>query len=371
MKIRLTLLILLCCIYSMTSQNLLNTSTWTVGTGNVAGFGMYGIAEKNQRELGLNHAGDEVVLWKSLPDDTNFQDGGFYSSYVAIDHTKTYRFSIWIKKTNSDTGHTFFGCHSYTNGQHQTLKLDGTTNTNPYFWYGDLPALNKWYLLVGYIHGSNYSSNINLGRIYDGETTEEVLTITDFKFSTTAINTRSRVFLAYDTNSDDRQYLYNPTIEEINGTEATLNQLFDVNEDSKLIFHYDNAGSQKQRFYCVDALCVIPTPPIGKPTNDEVVIVYEEELEKNSDEEGIIENQLSIFPNPTNGKFSINLVVPDYELSDFVNIYNVNGALVKQVKLPKNVTNLELDIATQPSGIYFIHIHFSNGDSITRKIIKK
>ncbi|QHI38241.1 hypothetical protein IMCC3317_36300 [Kordia antarctica] len=85
MKIKITLLTLLLFIGTVYSQNLLNTTSWTVGTGVVNGFGMYGTAQKNYRELGLNHVGSEVILWKSLPDDTTFADGGFYTSYLNID----------------------------------------------------------------------------------------------------------------------------------------------------------------------------------------------------------------------------------------------------------------------------------------------
>lgn len=368
---KFTLLSLLFFIVSVHSQNLLDASTWTVGFGSVSGFSAYGITEKNQRELGLNHVGNEVVLWKSLPDDTGFQDGGFYSSYVNIDPTKTYRFSVWIKKTNSNTGTTYFGCNSYVNGQHQTLKLDGTTNVNPYFWYGDLPELNKWYLLVGYIHNSSYSSTVSLGRIYDGVTTEEVLTITDLKFSASATNLKSRAFLAYDTNSDDRQYHYEPRMEEVNGIEPSINRLLGINEGSTLVFNYDNSGSQKQRFYC-SAGCQIPTPPVGRPSNDDLDNLITENNKKDDlNSENITSNNLVLYPNPTAGRISVSISNVDYHLSDFISIYNINGALVKEVTLQKKTTSSEIDISSQPSGVYFIHIHLSNGSVVTRRIIKQ
>ena len=83
-------------------------------------------------------------------------------------------------------------------------------NSNPYFWYGDLPALNKWFLLVGYIHAASDPSTTNYGGIYDGETGAKVSTITDFKFSLTATAANHRTYLYYDPNTSDRQYFFGP-----------------------------------------------------------------------------------------------------------------------------------------------------------------
>ncbi|KAB8155759.1 T9SS type A sorting domain-containing protein [Kordia sp. TARA_039_SRF] len=367
MKVKLILLFLTCNIINIYSQNLLSTTTWTVGTGNVTGFSIYGTTEKNYRELSLNHIGHEVIVWKSIPDNTSIQDGGFFSSYVTIDHTKTYRFSVWIKKTNSNEGSSYFGCNSYANGQFQTLRLNDSSISSPYFFVGDLPELNKWYLLVGYVHDSNHSSNISLGRIYDGETGEEVQTLTDFKFTSSATNIRSRSFLAHDSNSDDRQYYFNPTIEEVNGSESTINFLLSINENSSLFFAYDNAGSQKQRFYCRNASCITPTPPIGR-SNTAIDITDSEKIE-NLDEATV--SNVQLYPNPTEGKLTIQSNGINSKFSHSINIYNVQGSLVKQTYLDKETTLLEVDISEMPTGIYFIHLHFSNGNAVTRKIIKK
>ena len=58
-----------------------------------------------------------------------------------------YRFSILAKKINSHGG--------TLRGSWGVNYLTGSPNSNPYFWAGDLPELDKWYLVVGYIHGSN------------------------------------------------------------------------------------------------------------------------------------------------------------------------------------------------------------------------
>lgn len=156
------------------SQNLLNTTSWTVESGSASCFGQNGNTSENSRGLGKNHIGNTVVLWKATPDAANNADGGWNTCYYAINHNTTYRFSVWIKKTNSNSGTTHFGFNAYNNGAHHSLTLNGTIDVNPYFWHGDLPKLNHWYLLVGYVHKSSYGSTANLGRIYDGVTGKTV-----------------------------------------------------------------------------------------------------------------------------------------------------------------------------------------------------
>jgi len=369
MKVNYTLLLFIFCIASLSSQNLLNTSTWTEGTGNVSGFTIYGTTEKNYRDTGLDHLGNEVILWECIPNDTSFQDGGFFSSYIPIDHTKTYRFSVWMKKINSDIGSSYFGCNSLANGQFQTLRLNNSLINSPYFFTGDLPELNKWYLLVGYVHNSSYSSNVSLGKIYDGETGEEVLSLTDFKFTTSAINVRSRSFLVHGSNPVDKQLLYKPTLEKLTSSSPSINQLLSINEESTLIFAYDNAGNQKQRFYCDIPGCPLTTPPAGRPNTTDIKKITDTKENESLTETSV--HSIKLYPNPTEGKLTIQSKEVDVKLSHSINIYNTQGALVEQINVNKETHSLELDITKMPTGVYFIHMHFSNGTAVTRKIIKK
>ncbi|WP_430410481.1 T9SS type A sorting domain-containing protein [Kordia sp.] len=371
-KLLTALPILLCFLLNVNkseAQNMYSLAGWNVGTGNITDFSQYGATSSNIRELGYNHIGDEEVLWKAIPNPSSNGEGGIYGAYKSIDKTKTYRLSIWIKKTNSADGRTYFGCHSKVGSTHYTLNLDGTANSNPYFWYGDLPKLDHWYLLTGYVHKYNYSGPI-LGKIYDGVTGEVVANLQkEFKFSSGATNLMLRSFLYNDPNLQDRQYLYDPHLELVDGTESTLEQLLMVNPNSKLLFVYDNAGNQKQRFYCAFASCTVPTPPAGRVASEEVVAIKKsEEIE---DDNIIVEKELSLYPNPTRGlvllKFNSN---SDVSLAHDINVYNSLGILVKTI--PSNAKNeLEIDLANLSSGMYLVHIHLSNNTSITKQIIKK
>lgn len=223
----LLLLIILIHSCNLFSQNLLNSSSWEVGSNIIPDYKNVGIQQENSREIGVGPHGTDVVLWKAAPSGDGNADGGYESSYVPIDHTKTYRLSVWIKKTNSYDGTAYFGLYSKDNNlAHSTLNLNNAAVGNAYFWYGDLPNINKWYLLVGYIHQSNYTSTVKIGGIYDGSTGAKIANVRDdFKFKTTATSLLNRASLFYDPNISDNQYFYNPRIEAINGTEPTIDQL--------------------------------------------------------------------------------------------------------------------------------------------------
>ncbi len=205
------------------ARNYVNSYDWDVGgTGGTPMFPKNGATAENNREWGIGPHGNRAILWKATPDATSGGDGGWNGDYFSIDHTKTYRYSVWIKKTGSNDGTTYFGTHG---GGAPVLNLDGTENTNPYFWSGDLPSLNKWYLLIGYVHGSGDSSTTHYGGIYDGETGKKVVSATDYKFQTTTTATNHRSYLYYSTAQDNNQYWWDPRVEEVTGFEPTIESL--------------------------------------------------------------------------------------------------------------------------------------------------
>ena len=221
MKIILKLAFLFVLGTSMAQTNLLDTSTWIVGSGSVPGFTQYGPSAKNVREMGIGPHGTSILYWKCIPDAINTNDGGWNTAYQALDHTKTYRFSVWMKKTNSQDGNSLFGFNALdATSNHATLNLDGTATSNPYFTHNGLPQIGQWYLLVGYVNSSSHTSTTYVGGIYDTNG-NKVEYLKDYKFTTLATTMRHRVYLI-DPNPLDNQYYYNPTIYEVNGQEPTI-----------------------------------------------------------------------------------------------------------------------------------------------------
>ncbi|QTE23335.1 T9SS type A sorting domain-containing protein [Polaribacter cellanae] len=366
-----TKLLYLTIIYSITfsihSQNLLNNSSWTVGSGSVTGFIQNGATIENSRELGKNHIGKDVVLWKATPDAANNADGGWNTSWINASSTNSYRFSVWIKKTNSNNGSTYFGFYANNSG---SLRLNGTYYHNLYFWYGDLPKLNRWYLLVGYVHKSSYTGTTNTGGIYDGTTGEKVKTITDYKVSNKVTALRHRSYLYYDTNTLDKQYFYEPRIDVINGNEPTIKKLLKINENSKLILSYDVAGNQTQNFYCGDPSYCSP-PAARKQQKTKELITHEEEIvEETDDTEPDYNNELTVYPNPTENRVSIQVEQELLTQIHTIRIYNTNSTLLQDLSFNK-ANKIEVDLTNTPSGVYFLHLHLKGGKSMTKKIIKK
>lgn len=230
------LIFILFCTTALAQNNLLDTSTWTLGSGSVTGFSRNGNAAENIRELGTNPHGESAILWKAVPDASSNADGGWNSSSITIDHTKTYRFTVWIKKTGNTNGSTYFGTRSYNSSNSATTTyLGGTTvQSNPYFWSGDLPELDKWYLLVGHMHGSGYTGTTDASSgIYDASSGVKVSNISqDFKFRSDAVRFLHRAYLYYNTSTANRQYFWEPTIYEVNGQEPSVAELLDPSVNS-------------------------------------------------------------------------------------------------------------------------------------------
>lgn len=205
--------------------------SWNIGTGSVGIFSANGAAAENNRTWGDGPFGNRVIVWEAINDAASDADGGWNTSLFTIDNTKSYRFSAWIKKTNSTDGTTYLGAYD----DNLVRVGDSTAQSNPYFWCGDLPSLNKWYLLVGYIYGKDDTSTTTTGGIYDGETGKKVTTYsgtancsTDFKFTASSTQQRHRAYLYNDVTTADRQYFWDPRVEEVNGKEPSILALLDL-----------------------------------------------------------------------------------------------------------------------------------------------
>ncbi len=199
--------------------NLISSHSWTISTGSAGIFNQNGATTENSREWGVGPHGNSVLLWKATNDALNDNDGGWVTSYFPIDPNKAYRFTVWIMKMGSTDGTTYFGVYGSPT---PVTSLAGVADTNPYFWLGDLPVLGRWYLLVGYVHGSGDPSTTSYGGIYDSTTGTKVISSTDFKWQATTTSAAHRSYLFYDVTTTDTQYWWTPRVEELNGDEPSI-----------------------------------------------------------------------------------------------------------------------------------------------------
>lgn len=222
-------------------RNLLPIGDWVVGTSGNQGPGgrwnQNGTTAENTIVLGgagtapLGPFGTSVPLWQCRAENTSGtgSDGGWNSPDVEIDHRRSYRSTVWFR-INQNSGSFYHGCRPSPTVP--VLYLNGNAEPNPYFSGVVLGnALDeikpgKWYLSVGIIHGSSYTGLISdVSGIYDPETGRKVFAGLDFKSSPSATLQMHRCYHFYDTSTATRQWMPEPVLEELNGSEAPLDAL--------------------------------------------------------------------------------------------------------------------------------------------------
>ncbi|HGF5129476.1 TPA: fibronectin type III domain-containing protein [Vibrio parahaemolyticus] len=209
--------------------NLLNVSTWKVGTqGSQVGFNRNGRLEESAIVSGMSPFGADA-LWECRPYGDSSGDGGWVTSEFPIDTTKTYRFCVWFKvKDAKGAGAFYLGCSQ----SGSTANLDGTVNKNPYFVSGTYTSLgkveaDKWYLAVGVVHPHAYTgSDSGMAGIYDPVTGEKLYDGTEFKAVEGKATQAHRCYLYYTNNNTQRQWMVRPRVEALDGTEVSLEKMF-------------------------------------------------------------------------------------------------------------------------------------------------
>ncbi|HAZ01069.1 MAG TPA: hypothetical protein DCY97_02675, partial [Marinilabiliales bacterium] len=194
---------------------------WEIGSGSTGFYTINGATSENYRVYGLNPKDERAILWECRPDAVSDADGGWLTDSFAIDKTKSYRFSVFAK-TNANSGTTYLGCKA-----NSVCNLNtATKNSNPYFWSGDLPENNKWYLIVGYIFPAGETGLITQGGIYDCLTGRKVSGVSaSFNWASDALDSIHRCYHYYDTNTGTRQWMYNPRVDLIDGNEPSITAL--------------------------------------------------------------------------------------------------------------------------------------------------
>ena len=248
--------------------NYIPSQNWNIASGSVGVFNDNGGAGDNTREWGDGPDGNRAILWKGFGSGTD-ADGGWNTSLFDIDHTKSYRVSVWVKKTGVNSGTTYLGIQ----GSNVTY-LNGVAEGNPYFFCGTPPKLDQWYLIVGYIHGSGDASLVGSGGLYDGSTGLKVINFgglgncgADYKFTTAATTQQQRAYLYYNNNSSASQFFFNPRFEEVNGKEIPIAALLGApvmwqEFSTPLIKEFSFSGSGSQTI----------TLPSSVPTNARYVL---------------------------------------------------------------------------------------------------
>jgi predicted phage tail protein len=203
-------------------QNLLDMTGWYVG-GPVSGGAFTGGEPAGDSIQSLaGPAGSQEAVWVATEADTNTAYSGAWSDHVFsanFDHRKSYLYSVWVRRPAVlDDGFIYLGA-SVTG----TANLDGTVNANPYFVSELYPpnslVPDKWYLLVGMMHGSGYSGTTPAGisGVYDPDTGARIIAGTEFKNRVTATSQSHRAF-NYLVSTDRSTHFARPAVEEFSSS---------------------------------------------------------------------------------------------------------------------------------------------------------
>ncbi len=169
--------------------------------------------------------------------DNDKLDGGFISNDISIDPTKTYRYSVWVRKEfpqehNGDANDNMI----WFGPKDNSLSLadnENTTNETPYFFDQELPSpvTSNWYLCVGYVYGSevtNYDFEDQLG-VYDTKGNHySSRNQKNYKHIVGQDLASISIFQRNQSVDGIELYIYDPKIEEVNGCEPSIQELVDL-----------------------------------------------------------------------------------------------------------------------------------------------
>jgi hypothetical protein len=236
-------------------------STWTVGQRSATGWSPNGSSSENIIIVRDNPVGQDDIIWATLGNDADSgADGGYNGSSFAIDPTKTYRHTVWIKRENygAGSGTTYIGIYGRNNADTNigVQNLVGTNLTNPYHitWgYASYATADQWVLSVQYVMPAGSTAETteisNTKGLYLANTTTR-LNNAGATFRWRADNTRAsiRSYLYYSTKTDERQYWYRPRFEEVNGNEPSLQDLINCS-DNPILFGKTVADINKKALF--------------------------------------------------------------------------------------------------------------------------
>ena len=216
-------------------NSLINMNNWTVSNGSVTGYNQNGDTAENQRSAASNPWGDTGIIWGTFPDGTSGADGGWNTPDFNIDNTKLYRFSVWVKRTSSTSGGTFyFGMYAGGDG---SRRMDNSAVEGNAYWscIGTSGLVqNVWHLYVGHVYPSSTSytgRHPDTGYYFVNNPTKQGdvngcnIGTGDLKWSSNSTTGIHRTYHYYCADSTTRLQFYNPRVDLVDGKQPSITEL--------------------------------------------------------------------------------------------------------------------------------------------------
>ena len=137
-------------------SSLINTSAWAAGQ--TSSVGVYGANEstsaENARVSVTDPWGTTSIVWQTQASGDGNADGGWNTSYFSIDRTQVYRFSVWVNRTSSTSGGTFYFGTNSDGGVFTGCLVSSLIGGVSQSLYGSCPAkyANRNILCSQYLH---------------------------------------------------------------------------------------------------------------------------------------------------------------------------------------------------------------------------
>lgn len=172
--------------------------------------------------------------------NTNAPSSSEYIPYyrrTKIDPKKTYRHVTYIKQEDANCT-DYIGIAIWEVENSFCLSLSGSPIYAAYFTSAsNFGTLGRWYMVVGYIVANGTTTAPADSGVYDIETKQKVRDVNNFQWkpNVTYCNNSGCLirYTAGPSATTGTAYLYDVRLDEVNGTEPTLNELLNLDTTTK------------------------------------------------------------------------------------------------------------------------------------------
>ncbi len=187
----------------------------------------------------------ETGQFAGLGGDGTQQGGGVFGLQTgAVDRTKAYKYTVYVKPENGLNHTLYFG----TGGGVENATT-GVVDTNPYFWAGSAASLvqDRWYKIEGYVlpEGNELVSTNLFGGVFDTVTGAKISDTNVFRFSSTTTEATTRFFSYYgQQQAGYSAQWHQPVVEKLDYTytlDSDAGGRFKVNAATGLVTAVGNA----------------------------------------------------------------------------------------------------------------------------------